>query len=67
MDTRLHLIAKLFYPLLDLSSFLYLYLSLKTRIKPLCWILVYHHVSDDLGQMFTNVTPRLFEKQIRQV
>ncbi|MBC7329537.1 polysaccharide deacetylase family protein [bacterium] len=65
MNTRLHCIAKLFYPLLDFSGFLDLYLFLRARIKPICWILVYHHISDDLGQMFTNVTPRLFEKQIR--
>jgi peptidoglycan/xylan/chitin deacetylase (PgdA/CDA1 family) len=62
---RLHKIAKLFYPVLDFSGFLDLYCSLRTRINPLCWILMYHHISDYLGQLPLNVTPSLFEKQIK--
>jgi peptidoglycan/xylan/chitin deacetylase (PgdA/CDA1 family) len=62
---RLHKIAKLFYPVLDFSGFLDLYCSLRTRINPLCWILMYHQISDYLGQLPLNVTPSLFEKQIK--
>ena len=66
MSTRLHRIAKLFYPFLDYSGFLDLYCSLRTRIKPLCWVLMYHHISEQLvGQPLSNVSPRLFEKQIK--
>jgi len=66
MNTRLHRIAKFFYPVLDFSGFLNLYSSLRTRINPLCWVLMYHHISDQLvGQMLSNVSPRLFEKQIK--
>jgi peptidoglycan/xylan/chitin deacetylase (PgdA/CDA1 family) len=65
MSTRLHRIAELFYPILDFSGFLDLYCSLRTRINPSCWVLMYHHISEELGrEECFNVTPCLFEKQI---